>query len=104
MTRGETLVQWARARIRQALGGPIAIAPEAPWASEIVATFVTLRWRDGELQGCIGTLEPEREILADVAHNAFDRGGDARPAHQSRWCSPTSTSSTSRSRSCRRSR
>ena len=71
MTRGELLLVWARARIRQALGGPIAIAPDAPWATERAATFVTLRWRDGALQGCIGSLEAEREILADVAHNAI---------------------------------
>ena len=33
------------------------------------ATFVTLE-RDGALLGCIGTLEPVRPLVADVAHNA----------------------------------
>ena len=33
------------------------------------ATFVTLE-RDGALLGCIGTLDPVRPLVADVAHNA----------------------------------
>jgi AmmeMemoRadiSam system protein A len=33
------------------------------------ATFVTLE-RDASLLGCIGTLEPLRPLVADVAHNA----------------------------------
>jgi AMMECR1 domain-containing protein len=32
-------------------------------------TFVTLE-RDGQLLGCIGSLEPKRELVTDVAHNA----------------------------------
>jgi AmmeMemoRadiSam system protein A len=64
------LVQFARARVRQELGGPIALVPDAPWASELCATFVTLRWRDGELQGCIGNLDADRPIVDDVASNA----------------------------------
>jgi AmmeMemoRadiSam system protein A len=34
------------------------------------ATFVTLRI-EGDLLGCIGTLEPRRALVADVAGNAF---------------------------------
>lgn len=34
------------------------------------ATFVTLR-RDGALAGCIGTIEPVRSLVDDVAHNAW---------------------------------
>jgi AmmeMemoRadiSam system protein A len=34
------------------------------------ATFVTLE-RDGDLLGCIGTLEPARPLVDDVAHNAL---------------------------------
>ena len=34
------------------------------------ATFATLR-RDGQLRGCIGTLEALRPLVEDVAHNAF---------------------------------
>ena len=68
--RGQTLVKFARARVRQELGGPVAPPPDAPWASARAATFVTLRWRDGELQGCIGNLDADRTIVADVASNA----------------------------------
>jgi AmmeMemoRadiSam system protein A len=34
------------------------------------ATFVTLR-REGELRGCVGTLEAVRPLVVDVAHNAW---------------------------------
>ncbi len=34
------------------------------------ATFVTLK-RDGQLRGCIGTLEAIRPLVDDVAHNAY---------------------------------
>ena len=69
--RGEALVRWARARIRQELGGPAATPPQGPWCAKPGAAFVTLRWRDGSLQGCIGSLEPHRAIVQDVAHNAI---------------------------------
>jgi uncharacterized protein len=42
--------------------------PEALQA--IRATFVTLHI-GGALRGCIGTLEPRRPLVVDVAHNAF---------------------------------
>lgn len=67
---GPELVKFARARIEQEFGGPVAIRPEGAWTTEKRATFVTLRWRDGDLQGCIGTLEADRPIVADVAGNA----------------------------------
>ncbi len=35
------------------------------------ASFVTLRWRDGRLQGCIGSLEARRPLADDVAQNAL---------------------------------
>ena len=34
------------------------------------ASFVTLHV-DGELHGCVGSLEPARPLVVDVAHNAF---------------------------------
>jgi AmmeMemoRadiSam system protein A len=67
---GPELVKFARARIEQELGGPIAQPPDGAWTAEKAATFVTLRWRDGGLQGCIGTLEADRPIVIDVAGNA----------------------------------
>ena len=35
---------------------------------------MTLRWRSGDLQGCIGTLEARRSIVEDVAENAVAAG------------------------------
>ena len=67
---GPELVKFARARIEQEFGGSIALPPQGEWAGEKCATFVTLRWRDGDLQGCIGTLEADRPIVVDVAGNA----------------------------------
>jgi AmmeMemoRadiSam system protein A len=67
---GQELVRFARARVRQELGGPVAVPPDGAWCTANGATFVTLRWRDGDLQGCIGTLEADRGIVADVASNA----------------------------------
>jgi hypothetical protein len=69
--RGRALVQWARACVREACRGPTATPPNASWCAELGATFVSLRWRRGDLQGCIGTLRPVRSIVNDVAHNAI---------------------------------
>lgn len=38
--------------------------------SRPAATFVTLK-REGRLRGCIGTLQPSRALIEDVAENAF---------------------------------
>lgn len=73
--KGEVLVRFARERLREALGGPRATAPDAPWCAEHAATFVTLRWKkNGHLQGCIGSLEAHRPIIDDVASNAVAAG------------------------------
>jgi AmmeMemoRadiSam system protein A len=40
-----------------------------PWLAEPGATFVTLKL-DGDLRGCIGSLEPRRPLGVDVAANA----------------------------------
>lgn len=68
---GQVLAAWARARIAQELGGPRAEPPDAAWLEHPAATFVSLHWPDGELQGCIGTLEPRRPLVVDVAANAL---------------------------------
>jgi AmmeMemoRadiSam system protein A len=68
---GAVLIAWARAAIAQALGGPHATPPDAAWLREHRGTFVTLRWKhDGDLQGCIGNLSAERDLVDDVASNA----------------------------------
>lgn len=73
--RGRVLVRWARAHLREALGGPAAARPGGAWCDEPGATFVTLRWAGtGELHGCIGTLEADRGIVDDVAHNVVAAG------------------------------
>ncbi len=65
--RGPILAAWARAHLRQTLGGPPAAAPTQAWAKALAATFVTLRWTSGALQGCIGSLSAVRSIADDVA-------------------------------------
>jgi AmmeMemoRadiSam system protein A len=71
---GQELVRFARAHLAEKLGGPKATRPVGTWCSELGATFVTLRWRSGDLQGCIGTLQADRAIVDDVAHNAHAAG------------------------------
>src|SRR5579863_7768127 len=73
--RGPILAAWARAHLREALGGPSAQRPSEPWCGERAATFVTLRRSDsGALQGCIGTLVAARAIADDVAHHVIAAG------------------------------
>jgi AmmeMemoRadiSam system protein A len=72
---GHELVRYARAHLREALGGDKAERPNGAWCKQPGATFVTLRWKHGgDLQGCIGTLEADRAILDDVAYNAVAAG------------------------------
>ena len=69
---GRKLLQIARASISAALGpGPEGGAPaaEEPWLKEWRASFVTLMQGE-ELRGCVGTLEAQRPLAADVAENA----------------------------------
>jgi len=68
--RGREQVLWARACVRAAAGGPAPSPPTSSWCTECAPTFVTLRWRDGTLQGCIGTLRTSRTLLDDIAENA----------------------------------
>jgi AmmeMemoRadiSam system protein A len=67
-SRGSILIAIARQAIMS------GVPPEPgewrePWLREAGASFVTLK-RDGELRGCIGTIEPRRGLGDDVAHNA----------------------------------
>lgn len=65
-----TLARYARACIREALGGAPAVAPQGGPFDEPCAAFVSLHGPGGRLQGCIGTLEPYRSLVEDVAQNA----------------------------------
>jgi AmmeMemoRadiSam system protein A len=67
--RGRVLLTIARESLAEALGlGPMHLHSE-PWLEEPGATFVTLM-KDGELRGCVGSLEPYRPLGEDVAANA----------------------------------
>jgi AmmeMemoRadiSam system protein A len=66
---GTTLLPIARAAISVALGRRIEVAEHGVWLQELGACFVTLM-QDGQLRGCIGTLEACRTLLADVKENA----------------------------------
>jgi len=67
--QGKILLPIARAAISQVLSVPYAADESAPWLTEHGACFVTLT-QDGELRGCIGSLQAHRPLLADVKSNA----------------------------------
>jgi len=64
------LARYARDVVREALGGERASAPHGGVFDEPGASFVSLHWVGGRLQGCIGSLEPKRPLADDVAKNA----------------------------------
>src|SRR3990170_2954965 len=66
---GKILLPIARAAIARALDVPRAADETAPWLAKHGACFVTLT-QDGELRGCIGTLQAHRPLLADIKSNA----------------------------------
>lgn len=69
----QQLLDVARESIRRGLGGetPAVRASDYPQALQVPrATFVTLHV-NGALHGCIGTLEPRRPLVEDVAGNAY---------------------------------
>jgi AmmeMemoRadiSam system protein A len=69
MNRGPTLLAMARGALLQALGGPAAEERREPWLAEPGACFVTLR-KDGELRGCVGSIQARRSLGEDVVENA----------------------------------
>jgi hypothetical protein len=68
--KGTTLLKLARNEIASKLGQPAAKPVKAAWLQEPGASFVTLT-RQGELRGCIGTLEAHRPLGVDVRENAL---------------------------------
>jgi len=69
VNRGKILLPIARSAIAGALGGAHPADEGAPWLLGKGACFVTLT-QNGELRGCIGTLEAHRPLLVDVKANA----------------------------------
>ena len=67
---GRTLIALARSAIESSLLQKKETAFAAPWLAQCGATFVTLT-RDGQLRGCIGSLEAARPLGMDVADNAL---------------------------------
>ncbi|MBE9568963.1 MAG: AmmeMemoRadiSam system protein A [Proteobacteria bacterium] len=72
--KGRILLQIARSAIAGALGiqddtKAMVIEEDTPWLQEKGACFVTLT-QQGQLRGCIGTLEAHRSLLQDVRSNA----------------------------------
>ena len=66
---GPILLQIARAAIAREFGGELSCDKSALWLHQPGACFITLKL-DGELRGCIGSLEPRRTLLEDVEANA----------------------------------
>lgn len=66
---GATLVRIARGAIESRLVQERMDLPAAAWLGYPGATFVTLL-KDGELRGCIGSLDAVRPLGHDVAENA----------------------------------
>jgi len=67
---GRTLLGLARAAIGAALGcNATPVIEDALWLKIARATFVTLK-KEGDLRGCIGSLEARRPLGADVVANA----------------------------------
>jgi AmmeMemoRadiSam system protein B/AmmeMemoRadiSam system protein A len=69
MTKGELLTRMARASITSKLGGGGATLPYPDWLKDKGATFVTLT-QNGQLRGCIGSLEAHRPLGVDLMENA----------------------------------
>ncbi len=67
--KGSTLLKLARSEIASKLGHEVSPPAQAGWLAEPGASFVTLT-RQGELRGCIGTLEAHRPLGLDVRENA----------------------------------
>ena len=67
--QGSTLPPIARSAIARALGRSHEAVESAPWLQQLGASFVTLT-QQGQLRGCIGSLQAYRSLLVDVKANA----------------------------------
>lgn len=69
INQGEILLSIARSSIANSFGQPHKAHEDGAWLQENGACFVTLT-QEGQLRGCIGTLEAHRALLEDVKANA----------------------------------
>ncbi|MGC2167406.1 MAG: AmmeMemoRadiSam system protein A [Gallionella sp.] len=67
--QGKILLKLARGAIAIELGIAANDCVEPEWSQNPGATFVTLTL-NGQLRGCMGSLEASRPLLDDVQHNA----------------------------------
>ena len=68
--RGRLLTRLARAAIAERFGITVPSQPHPAWLDEPGAVFVTLT-ENGQLRGCIGSLEAYRALADDLAANAL---------------------------------
>jgi len=79
---GEILVGLARRAIETSFVGGDVEPPRLPWLEEPRAVFVTLRERNGDLRGCIGSIEarlPLAQAVIEAARGAAFRDGRFSP-------------------------
>ena len=69
LEKGELLLAISRAAISASFGEPIPVDRSANWLQLPGASFVTIKM-NGNLRGCIGTLEAYRSLSEDVWQNA----------------------------------
>jgi hypothetical protein len=67
--KGSLLTALARAAIVRQFGMETAALPHPEWLDETGAVFVTLT-RNGQLRGCIGSLEAHKPLGQDLENNA----------------------------------
>lgn len=71
---GQLLLQIARAAISNVLGQAVALPEPAGQVADVLqasgASFVTLN-QQGQLRGCIGSLQAHRPLIADIQANAI---------------------------------
>lgn len=67
---GRTLLSLARDSIEDSLFNKSTSKSLSRWLTQTGATFVTLT-KEGNLRGCIGSLQPARALAEDVAQNAL---------------------------------
>lgn len=66
---GKTLLSLARGALVETFGGPELVVPREAWLQEHRSCFVTLTC-EGQLRGCIGSIEAHRPLAEEVVHNA----------------------------------